>query len=317
MSEPLLPERLSKQSEIAAPAAMLSALLEQQMETWAACREGYQALAGQARKICVVHGDPVIVECNPKRLASISANIDPQAVGRRPCFLCEAQRPPEQAAVMLSGGYLGLVNPRPIFRRHFTIISPEHAPQALDGRTKDLLNLASQLSPSLALLFNGARAGASAPDHLHFQACEPADLPLAALLAEKPRLKPILETPNLSLDLISFCSTRYLMLTGTDQAAVIRHLAQLLDNFSALQKNSADMINLLILYQDSRWKVVIIPRTKHRPSCYFKDSLLISPATVEMCGRFITARKEDFERIDAAVIAEILDEVAFDASMLL
>ena len=77
------------------------------------------------------------------------------------------------------------------------------------------------------------------------------------------------------------------------------------------------MINLLAWYEDGQWVVCIIPRTLHRPACYFaegEENLLISPASVDLGGVFITPLEKDFEKITSQDIRNILQEVCLTES---
>ena len=60
-------------------------------------------------------------------------------------------------------------NPYPIVDRHVTIVHREHTPQQIAGQLGALLDLAKAL-PGYFVIYNGPECGASAPDHLHFQA---------------------------------------------------------------------------------------------------------------------------------------------------
>ncbi|MCF0185380.1 MAG: DUF4922 domain-containing protein, partial [Bacteroidaceae bacterium] len=108
------------------------------------------------------------VQYNPERKRSTLANLGSAAIGRRKCFLCEQNRPKEQKLVEW-GEYSILVNPYPVCKVHYTIPLNEHLPQRLSGRAVDMVRLAKAL-PDCVVFFNGAKCGASAPDHFHFQA---------------------------------------------------------------------------------------------------------------------------------------------------
>ncbi|KAA6329535.1 hypothetical protein EZS27_021670 [termite gut metagenome] len=56
---------------------------------------------------------------------------------------------------------------------------------------------------------------------------------------------------------------------------------------------------------------------KHRPSCYFAGgdgNMLISPASVDLGGVFITPLEKDFDKITAADVATILEEISISPS---
>ena len=75
---------------------------------------------------------------------------------------------------------------------------------------------------------------------------------------------------------------------------------------------SEPMLNVLCLYYAGVWNIVVFPRKKHRPDCYFKEgdgNILISPASVDMGGVFITPLEKDFDKITASDLQTIYDEV--------
>ena len=73
------------------------------------------------------------------------------------------------------------------------------------------------------------------------------------------------------------------------------------------------MMNVVAFMMGMTTRIVIIPRTSHRPSCYGSESdrMLISPASLEMMGKFITSRHEDYDRLDEQTIQLIYDEVGY------
>ena len=72
------------------------------------------------------------------------------------------------------------------------------------------------------------------------------------------------------------------------------------------------MLNVLCYFSDSKWTIHLFPRKLHRPSQFFaegKRQILLSPASVDFGGVFITPRKEDFDKITATDIADIFEQV--------
>lgn len=54
-------------------------------------------------------------------------------------------------------------------------------------------------------------------------------------------------------------------------------------------------------------KITVIPRVKHRPDCY--GDLLVSPASIDLCGTLIAVRQCDFDRLDRERVESIVREV--------
>lgn len=66
-------------------------------------------------------------------------------------------------------------------------------------------------------------------------------------------------------------------------------------------------------------RLVVVPRKRHRPSFYGTEGegcMLLSPASVDMGGAFITPRREDFDRLDAQLLARVFDELCLDTEQI-
>ncbi len=145
-------------------------LLERQKSNWPLARDNFAALANVQTRVVEVDDITFRLQFNPGRLVSTSAKVDAKSIGERKCFLCTANRPKEQESVPFGDDYLVLINPFPIFPEHFTIPHREHVPQRIAGSLGAMLELAQAMSPRYTVFYNGPKCGASAPDHLHFQA---------------------------------------------------------------------------------------------------------------------------------------------------
>ena len=163
---------------------MLESLFDRQLPLWPACRERYEALHEARHRTISVDGCSYTLTYNPARAKSANAKIsaDGKVGEERPCFLCEHALPQEQLKVEvetlpLHHKYLVAVNPYPIVDHHFTIIAKEHTRQTLKGRVWDMAFFAD-LFPEYLIFFNGACSGASAPDHMHFQAVPKSAVPM-------------------------------------------------------------------------------------------------------------------------------------------
>lgn len=109
------------------------------------------------------------VQYNPARIVSTAAKIDKAALKKRPCFLCDTNRPSCQTSMPVLGKFQLLVNPYPILPLHLTIPTRRHTAQRLSHFSKMLDTITWNL-PGMFVFYNGARCGASAPDHAHLQA---------------------------------------------------------------------------------------------------------------------------------------------------
>lgn len=142
----------------------LNSFFERQFQLWPEVALRFSALENV--EIKEVGG--YRVQFNPARAVSTAAKVDSASIAARPCFLCDCNRPKEQIS-MPWGDLEILVNPFPIFPGHLTIAAKTHVAQSLLGRTEQMRRLSKEL-PGYTVFYNGAKCGASAPDHMHFQA---------------------------------------------------------------------------------------------------------------------------------------------------
>lgn len=296
------------------------ALLARQKDSWPALARACADLDGMRRRTIACGGFSVSAQFNPRRLASSAAAVDPASLARRPCFLCPSSLPAEQEAILYRGNYLVLCNPAPVFPAHFTIVHRRHIPQALAACIPAFLDLAADLAPCFTVFYNGPRCGASAPDHLHFQAVPRGVLPIEeenAMATAPPndgsgRVRPLR---------LKGLGREAWVLAGRSRAALEESLLQAL---AALARNAPPgsapetepMVNLLATFRDGAWRVILFPRAKHRSAAFSRegeDGLLITPAAIEMSGVFIAPRERDYGRLDGALVCEIYKDVSIDA----
>lgn len=282
-------------------------LFEQQRATWDLFRNGEASLSEITMKKFSYDGREVIVQANPGRSISTNANVDPESVAGRPCFLCPGSLPEAERGIA-SGNYVILPNPYPVLSGHLTIAYRDHETQRIKGRIADLLSLAKELGPDMFVLYNGPRCGASAPDHMHFQACGTAGVPLFGQLppfSGDSRVTPLT------------IWERHLLLCGfRNRADAELTIQSVVDALAAISGETREpMVNIIALYRDDRYSVTIFPRSKHRSASYFADPperLSISPAAIEMAGIVIVADTAHFGRVDEETVRGIYREVTLE-----
>src|SRR5262249_3427560 len=164
------------------------ALVRHQRDHWPMMRDGYRSFGSIETKRIAVAETEVVVQHNPGRIRSTAAAVDSSSVAARPCFLCEQNLPEEEKGIAWRDMVI-LCNPYPILDNHLSIVDRRHGSQQINGNARALLELARDLGSDFFALYNGPRCGASAPDHLHFQACSNSLLPIAEhLFDEEPAL---------------------------------------------------------------------------------------------------------------------------------
>jgi ATP adenylyltransferase/5',5'''-P-1,P-4-tetraphosphate phosphorylase II len=279
-------------------------LIKQQRSTWDLFRRGEDSLSEITVKKFSSDNREMIVQANPGRSFSTNAKVDPKSVAKRPCFLCPGSLPPSERGVAF-GRYIILPNPFPILRGHLTIASHDHEVQRIEGRIADFLFLTKELGPDRFVLYNGPRCGASAPDHMHFQACNSAGVPLFGQLPRFSGDSQVLPLTIWERNLIA-CEFK----DGAEAETTIHTVVD------SLKKITGDpqepMLNIIALYRNNRYIVTVFPRAKHRSSCYFAEPsqrLSISPAAVEMAGIIVVAEAVHFDRVDEETVRDIYREV--------
>ncbi|MBN1575381.1 MAG: DUF4922 domain-containing protein [Chitinispirillaceae bacterium] len=282
------------------------ALFEQQRETWDLFRDNEAMLAEMKIKIFSKDNRRIVVQANPGRTVSTSAKVDPASIAERPCFLCPDSIPPLERGISF-GDYILLPNPYPVLKHHMTIAFRDHVPQILEGRINDLLALTKALGPEMFVLYNGPRCGASAPDHMHFQACSGDNVPLFKQLpaaADNGQVVPLTVWG------------RNMLVCGCREVQQARNrIGLIINSLKAITGETEEpMFNIVAQYRDGRYIITIFPRAKHRSACYFarpQKRILISPAAIEMAGIIVVANADHFDRVDETVVHSMFREVTF------
>ncbi len=285
-------------------------LFDSQLIHWPLAQNNYAGLKTVRQKSISFEGFDLIVQFNPARIVSSGAKVDGKSIAERKCFLCEANRPAEQEAVLFKQ-YSILVNPFPIFPEHFTIVHQRHIPQQIKPFFGDFLQLAKEMS-DYVLFYNGPACGASAPDHLHFQAGTKDFLPLIKDYHALKTKNALCFYKNNSCEV--FRLDNYLRtvicIESSDEFAINDYFIGLYDTLQGTQLNEP-MMNIVCDYDQGKWYTFIFPRETFRPwqySAEVPEKLLVSPATVEMSGVFITPIESHFDKINKEDICSILTQ---------
>lgn len=281
-----------------------------QIAEWPQAAGNFAALRDVKVKEIEMPGMTIKVQFNPARMVSSAAKVDAASLKARKCFLCAENRPEVQRGIEWGEKYTILLNPFPIFPRHLTIPDRSHTDQLISGRAADMMRLAADLE-GYTVFYNGPRCGASAPDHMHFQAGNSDFLTIAEAL-ENTNLKTIAEEGDNCLSLADELPVRVFVIDAVNPEEGEKLFKRLYAALPVPEGEQEPMMNILCYATAAGVRMVVIPRKRHRPSFYGTegvDCMLISPASVDMGGVFITPRPEDFERLDATIINRIFDEL--------
>ncbi len=298
------------------PANRAGGLLQQQKGAWELLRKGYESLQIVRTRTFDFDGFQIKIQFNPGRMTSTAAKVDATSIKERKCFLCPDNLPSAQQGILCDGAYLVLCNPFPIFPEHFTISALKHTPQRIADTFDALLNFARELGPRYTVLYNGPKCGASAPDHLHFQAGNrgfmPIDTEYERVIEE--RADRLFETGAIRVHSVERYLRRFIAFESPDAALLQRAFGLLYQAFQeGVVAGEEPLMNILAFYANAEWRIICFPRARHRPSFYFAEGegkLLISPAAVEMGGICTTPREEDFDRVTREHILQLYGEVS-------
>jgi len=297
----------------------INELFAEQLSDWSLAKLNYSQLEKVRIRKFSFGTFEVVVQYNPERIRSSSAKVDAKSIGDRPCFLCAKNRPPEQRGIDLDNNLTILVNPFPIFKRHLTIPSELHTDQRIGKNFDTMLSLAEAM-PLFTVFYNGPQCGASAPDHLHFQAGNIGFMPVENDFLSGRHPKLLSSDKGMEIWKWESYLRGIITLKGSDRKKLVRVFDRLFDRLSETQPGRPEpMLNILTGYYQDEWTIHIIPRKQHRPRQFFAEGdnqILISPAAVDLGGVIITPREEDFIKITKDDIEDIFRQVCFNESEL-
>ena len=282
----------------------------------------YQALSQVEVKDMTIDGFPAKLFFNPARVRSVMADVSPEALQKRACFLCpdgvEEHQLTHSWDSPTGHTYYIRVNPFPIFSPHFTISSSVHERQELLPHLESMLHLAKEL-PEMTIFYNGPMCGASAPDHMHFQAVPRHSLPIEDHFSTNYANAILVQEMDLQTHL---AAVKKVLAMGT-----IPEEASQTGSLTAGASHAEEYEprwNIVSWYEPAssphrliaslpKFNTIIFFRKESRPQCFFapeEERILFSPATVEMAGIGIVANRESFNRLTPDKLRDIIHEVA-------
>ena len=288
----------------------LTDFFHNQLNQWKDVAKRFEELKGvQTREV-----GSALAQFNPARLVSTGAKIDKATLAKRPCFLCEKNRPVEQIVLPFGEGFDILVNPFPILPVHFTIPSRHHQLQAIAENYVQIHRLL-RAYPQLMVFYNGPKCGASAPDHLHFQAGTSGILPLQR---DWQRLYetslPLLQLNGTEgiYEIKDYICPALAIVSHTEKHDV-ELFSRLYEALPLKEDETEPMMNIVAWRNGEAFISVVFPREKHRPDCYSAEGeaqCLVSPGSLDMAGLMILPRQSDFEEMTSERAKAVLREVS-------
>lgn len=291
------------------------ALFDEQKRNWPLLSANWEKLDAVRFRKFNFEGYSIRVQFNPKRIISSAARVDKDSIKKRACFLCRENRDSAQKNVWFGEEYEILCNPFPIFREHFTIARNLHTPQVIEPEFMHFLELSKAL-PDLVVFYNAPACGASAPDHMHFQAGSRGLMPMDEELEvlKQSYGKSLVRQTDLNVTAVEDGLRKFLVLESDSREKLGEAFSSVFHFVRELQ-GQEPMINMLSYYRD-QWQLILFPRSKHRPWQYFEEgekNILLSPASVDMGGTLITPMEKDFEKISREDIKDIFKQISFSS----
>ena len=272
-------------------------LFARQLRAWPQFAKGVEGLAKATTRPLRLDWFDIVVRHIEHRKASTTASVDRESIAKRPCFLCAANLPREEEGLQFDKNFTIYCNPFPIVDRHLTIAHKEHGSQRIANQFGSMLDLALALD-GYFVVYNGPECGASAPDHMHFQAGSRVLFPI-----EK-------DTAGLTGVTVPDYERNVFLFRGRDRFALIDRMDRAIDLLAEITgKHPEPMVNIAVFHERGEWVSYLFPRAKHRPEVFHTGELTVSPASIDLCGIFVVPLARDFDRITGDAIAAIFREV--------
>jgi ATP adenylyltransferase/5',5'''-P-1,P-4-tetraphosphate phosphorylase II len=272
-------------------------LFKRQLRAWPQLAKGVEGLAHAKTRSVRIDWFDVFIRHIPHRMVSTTASVDRESVAKRPCFLCAANLPAEEEGLRFDENFTIYCNPFPIVDRHLTIAHREHGSQRIANQFGNMLDIASAL-PKYFVVYNGPECGASAPDHMHFQAGSRELFPIKK------------DTAGLTGITVPNYARNVFLLRGRDRSALVDRMDRAIELLAETTgKRPESMVNIAVFHERGEWVAYLFPRGKHRPAVFHTGELMVSPASIDLCGIFVVPLAEHFEKITGDSIAAIFREV--------
>jgi len=307
-------------------AGRLSAFIRQQLATWPELRDAHEGLRQSLYKSLFLADLEVRLQHNAFRMKSSSAKVDWQSIEKRPCFLCPDNLYPHQRALGYRDEWLILCNPYPIFADHLVISHKEHRLQEIVSCLGAMISFVVDLHGGFETFYNGPACGASAPDHLHFQAYPAGEgIPLVPqvqlLLAAGMGFSQIdalhgqgaCFEGEIDCRGVFICRSPDPALLEASLIRAVRHLKKV------TRAQDEPLVNILIAADGPDLIGILLPRKAHRPACYFSqdgDHMVVSPWAVDVGGLLVLPRREVYERMTREKVLGIFSEVCLGRDIL-
>lgn len=303
-------------------ASQAHALMHMQSGVWPMLQNGLATLSSVVVRTIDFPQFAMKVQFNPGRIASSAAKVDSTSISERKCFLCLENLPPAQRGIE-TGDYVILCNPFPIFPEHFTIAHKEHIDQRIAGSFAEMLRLTKALGTRYSLFYNGPRCGASAPDHLHFQAGTFGFMKLnttwEALVEDHGTW--LREEGESRVAAVDDSLRRFIVIQSGNESFVRAQFERLYEAAMpfATEEDDEPMFNIITTFRGGRHVVLVFLRRRHRPDQFYLEGdnrIVFSPASVDFGGVCITPVERDFHRMNRDLLSDMFGQLSVTEDVL-
>ena len=300
------------------------AFMHQQRDSWPELRQAHEGLQQSLYKKFFLADLAVELQHNPFRMKSSTARVDKQSIEKRRCFLCPENLYPDQRALAYRDDWLILGNPFPIFPDHLVVSHTEHLLQEIGACLVTMISFVADTGGAFEAFYNGPACGASAPDHLHFQAYPAGGIPLVLqvqlVIAAGMGLSQISDMQGQGACFAGEVDHRGVFICRSQNSAALEE--NLIRAVSHLKKvthvQDEPLVNIIIAADGPDLIGILLPRKAHRPACYFSqdgDHMVVSPGAVDAGGLLVLPRREDYERMTREQVLGIFSEVCHGADV--
>ena len=296
-----------------------------QLSVWPVVAAKYRSLKRANTRTLSYGGILVTLQSNPGRLPIFDHG----------CPLCEENYMAHQHTLPFEGRkgrkYNILVNRAPIFPNHLVITRDIHVPQTIWHRFPDMLDLASFLGEYI-VFYNSPNSGTTVPGHAHFQACPRGYMPLeraadrllravAAAGGEVPEdlsahLEFVASVRDAQLFHYKHFTRGVFMLRSLTAKSMSKMFYRLLDCQTLVGEETEPRFNAFAWCAEGEFRALVTIRGADLPHHYNaegEENFSIRPGAADMAGFVVVPEVKDFDRIDARVLGEILDDVSISA----
>lgn len=306
-----------------------------QLSVWPLASDNFRALKNTLVRDIKYGGLTLKLQFNPCRITSSTASIDKDVIAARRCFLCKENRQPEQMPIRVDArkgrAYNIQVNPFPIFQKHLVIVRDTHVPQSIEHCFVDMLDLTRKLG-DYTIFYNGPCSGASAPDHMHFQACPKGLMPLelavdagltdAVKAREEGRGHASASLKYLSSIKDSECYlfTGFIRGVFALRARTVKSLAKmfyrLTDCAPVIDGEYEPRFNLFAWTSGNDYRAMVVFRSQLRSHHFFAEGdehLSMTFGCADMGGFIVAPCREDYDKFDESRLESLLSEISLSA----